>query len=521
MAILDALTYIIQADSSKLDKEIANSEKRASDLEKGLKDVERQSIKSGMTLNDLSKAAIGYFGAFLSITKALSATASRAEFIDDISNVADSLGVAVENVDAFGQSLVGMGGDAQNARGSLSNLASAIGAATAKADSEKGKLFANLGISLRDTSGAAKDAMQVMYELAGAVEGMDRNQAIFSIKQLGISDQKTIEMILRGRQELERMMRVQRESGVITRDSAEQARRYTEAMSRLRQGLGRTGDSFLDSLIPVLTRVVEWFTTVVEWSNKHEHVIKGAMIAIAAIAIGVLAPAMKALAVSTWEALAPWLLIGLAIAAVAALFVLAYDDLMNFLEGNESLIGFILEKYPVVADIVGFLAETFTKGYWDIRNALSGAMEWTDKTVNGMIDKFTRLWQSVKEIFGWIKDTTGGAFDFIGNAYNGIKDVLSSIGEKVGFGLSTDASINYSAAQDGLVVANDFINSARSSPYNAMPMGGSRNEQSIQIDNITVQSQATDAAGISRDIKSELGNQLQSLQSEFSSGAQS
>lgn len=516
MAILDALTYIIQADSSRLDKAIDKSEDGAKKVKKELTEVEKQAQKTQNAMQDLTKRALGLFGAYLTMSNALRFAINRSAEIEDISNLSDSLGVAVENVDAFGQSISSMGGDAQAARDSLSNLAQAIGEATTKSDSEKGRLFARLGISLRDTSGAAKDAIQVMYDLSGAVEGMDRNQAIFSIKQLGISDQKTIEMILRGRQELERMMRVQRESGVITRESAEQARRYNEAVSTLRQGLGRTGDSLLDSFIPTLTKVVDWFTKLVNWFNEHKHFTAGVV-----ISIGAVTAALGAMAFASWGALGPWLLIAAAIAAAAALFALAYDDVMNFLEGNESLIGFILENYPVVADIVGFLAETFTKGYWDIRNALANLFEATDKEVTAIVNAFMWLWEQVTKIFGGIKDFLSGAFDFIGNTYNGIKDVLSSIGEKVGFGLSTDASINYSATQDGLVAANDFINSARSSPYNAIPLGGSRNEQSIQIDNITVQSQATDAAGISRDIKSELGNQLQSLQSEFSTGAQS
>lgn len=514
MAILDALTYIIRADASQLDQKIDDSEKRTQDLESSLKNVEDAAKGSGMSLDMLSKAAIGYFGAFLSLTKLIGSAASRAQFINEISDTSQALGIAIEDVDAFGQSIEHMGGNAASARGALSNLSAAIGEAATNATSSKGQAFDRLGISIRDASGHARDAMQIMLDLAGAVQNMDRTQAIFNIRQLGISDQKTIETILRGRQEVERMMRTQREAGVITQEAAEHAREYNEAMIRLRQGLSRTGDSFLDSFIPILTKLVQWFTTVVEWANRHEHVLKGAMIAIAAVAIAVFAPAMKALAISTWAALAPWLLIGLAIAAAAALFVLAYDDIMNFIEGNDSFIGQILEDYPVIMEIIEDLGDFFkmvfesifsliddlVNGFDDMTKALSAAANWLEKTLTGA---FTN-----------IKNFILDALSAIMNVWDAAKGIINAVAGVVSSGIDMVFGSN---EQDTLNIANATMADINANPLNAISPGsiaGTRSEQNIQIDNITVNSQATDASGISNDIGSELQDQLRSLQAE-------
>lgn len=518
MAILDALTYIIRADASQLDQKIDDSEKRAQDLESGLKNVEKASKDSSISLDKLSKKALGYFGAYLSLTKLIGFVASREQFINEISDTSQALGIAIEDIDAFGQSVEHFGGSAEAARGSLSNLSAAIEEATTNATSSKGQAFARLGISIRDASGHARDAMQIMLDLAGAVQDMDRTQAIFNINQLGINDQKTIEMILRGRQEVERMMRSQREAGVVTQEVAERAREYNEAMIQLRQELSRTGNSFLDSFIPILTKLVRWFTTAIEWAKKHEHVLKGAMIAIAAVALSIFAPSMEALAVSTWAALSPWILIGLAVAAAAALFVLAYDDIMNFIEGNDSFIGQILEDYPVIMEIIEDLGDFFkmvfesifalidglVTGFDDMTKALSAAAYWLEKTLTGA---FTN-----------IKNFILDALSAIMSVWDAAKGIINAVAGVVSGGIDMVFGSN---DQGTLNIANAAMADINANPLNAISPGsiaGSRSEQNIQIDTITVNSQATDAAGISTDIGSELQDQLRSLQAESYSG---
>jgi hypothetical protein len=67
--------------------------------------------------------------------------------------------------------------------------------------------------------------------------------------------------------------------------------------------------------------------------------------------------------------------------------------------------------------------------------------------------------------------------------------------------------------------------SAGASPYNATTSGSisnsvatSRRETNVQVGEVIVQTQATDADGISRDIGGSLNSQLESLDDEFSTG---
>ncbi len=115
---------------------------------------------------------------------------NHVQTVEQIRNTSEALGVAIEDVDAFGKAIERMGGDAQGARDSLTDMAESIGEALQDVESGRAKTFKALGISLKDVDGQAKNAVQGMVELAGAVVGLGREQAVFQIKELGITDER-------------------------------------------------------------------------------------------------------------------------------------------------------------------------------------------------------------------------------------------------------------------------------------------------------------------------------------------
>ena len=45
---------------------------------------------------------------------------------------------------------------------------------------------------------------------------------------------------------------------MVTKEAAENARKITEATGALKNSMSNAGNSFLDSMIPALTKVIEW-----------------------------------------------------------------------------------------------------------------------------------------------------------------------------------------------------------------------------------------------------------------------
>lgn len=548
--LLDALKYIIEADNRKLDQEIQGSEKKVDDLGKSMTAAEKRAEEMQKRMTDGFKRLGGAILATVAVSKVLGGISELAQTAEAVRNTSNAIGVAVEDVDAFGKSIELVGGDAQGARDSLTDMAESIGEAMADVDSGRAKTFKALGINLKDVTGQTKNAVDVMSELAGAVEGMSREQAVFRIKELGITDNRTVELLLKGRQELDRMMRVQKEQGVITKETTERAQKYTEAMARFRQGNQNAMQSVAAIMLPILTKMLNGLSAVFQWMNQHGDFIKGFFIALGAILAVTYGPAVITAAIATWALIAPFVAVGVAIAAVAAGFALLYDDIVNFMEGNDSLIGQISEKYPAIGkiaeamyNVVSGVFKLLTGDFEGAKEALSaaadairsvfGAMgdyivnvldslfEWfgmgpsvATKMAQGMLSVFDGMASAIKGVFQGLIQFISQAWEWIAGIYNKSVGMVSSVGswlgDKLGFGGDNGAGAALSAA------AAHPLNST--TPQAIANTTANRNETNVAVGQITVQTQATDAAGISSDIGSELSGQLKNLQTESASG---
>lgn len=486
MALLDTFFTVFDSDTTQLDAGMKQSRKGVEDLIDKLKGADKQAGSTGEAFSGFAARALGALTAAVSVAGVINGTVAKAQEITQIAQTADALGVAVEDLDAFGRAAAQAGGDAQGARDSITDMAESIGEALADAESGKAKGFAALGVDLRNIDGSAKDAITGILELSDAVQGLSRGEAVFRIKELGITDNRTVEMVLKGRKELERLLAVQKQQGVVTKQTAEEARRFTEALNRLRGEVDSAGTGFMSSIIPALTVVVEWLTRVVEWAGEHSDVIVGFFAAIAAVVTAIYLPAMISAAAATLAATWPILAIAAAVVAVAAAFALAYDDIMNFIAGNDSFIGQVFEKYPLVKDIV-----------------------------YGIIDAFKFMGEVVAGVWNTLVTGFQQVLDFI---LRGVSQITSGIGKVAGF-------FGLGGAPEGLAEGQRTISQANASPLNSTTsnaisnsVASSKRENNLNIEQLTVQTQATDAQGVAAGVGGELNNQLAQLDTEFATG---
>lgn len=585
MGLLDELLIRIVSDSSGVDRGIDESRKKADKLTDSLFDTEKAAQKTSSTLTGFAAKALGALTAALSVGSLISGAIERAGEIKQLTQTADSLGVAVDSLDAFGKAAEQAGGDAQGARDSLTDMAEKIGEAFSDTESGAAKAFKALGISVKDADGKAKDSISGFLDLAQAVEGLDKSTAVFKIKELGITDNKSVEMILKGRKELERMLAVQKEQGVVTKEVAERAAKLTDTMAALKGSFSSAGNGVLDSLIPALTKVFEWLKIVVDWAGTHKDLIVGFFIAIGAVVAAVYLPAMIAAAAATIAATWPFIAIGAAIAVAAAAFALIYDDIMNFIDGNESFIGQIFEKYPMVQaivmqiiDIFKFMFDTLVTGAKQIGEFVSAgflqvvagikfAIDYLAEaygSISGFVDASVKAFQSMGEgiaaVFRFIVDTVKSSLAFVTAGIDKIKGVVSKVAGVVGIKVGDDETPanenqparpsgsgqaasdvpmidapsyvgdvpipdNADIARQAMPLANQTLAAASATPMNAISSSAITNtttknsETSVQTGDIIVQTQATDAQGISQDIGGSLKGELKGMTAEFATGA--
>lgn len=475
MALLDTFRILFEADTSKMNQGLNKAEQSTDDLVKSMKEADKQAGKSTESFRSLAGKLVGWFAGAVAASQAVTGAIGRAEQIMAISRTADALGLATEEVDAFGRAAESMGGDAQGARDSLTDMAESMGEAMADVESGRAKTFAALGISLTDANGKAKTASQGMLDLASAVEGLPRGEAVFRIKELGITDNRTVEMILKGRSALEDMLRTQKENSKVTKEAVENAKQFQDAMNATKMVVSGAADGFYQAILPALTAFVTWVGKAASWATENKDVVIGFFIGIAGIITAMYLPAMISAAVATIAATWPLILMGAAIAGLAALFALAYDDVMNFIDGNDSLIGRVIPAAIAAFKALG----DFVMGIW---NGITAAWDaFVGKVMSG-VDKVRNAGKAVAGFFGFGDDGGGVA-----------------------------------AGADAVATAAGAPTNATSSAAISNSVGG-KSETNVSIGEVKVQTQATDAQGISKDIGGSLNGQLKSLQTSAATG---
>lgn len=597
--ILDTFTILFQADAKALDDGLEKSDKASDDLmaslkkadkaaaelgaelagakkpdldvdASGLKQAEHATGRLNNELKDTDKLAQTASGSLTTAIKSvaalalgfLAAGAAKSSFTEtvnelvNIGRISETLGLAAEDVDAFSRSMVAMGGDSQGARDSLIDMAESIGEAVQDVESGRAKVYATLGITLKDVNGQAITATEGMLRLADAVSGMSKEEAIFRIKELGVTDNKTVELILKGRKEMERMLAVQKEQSGVTKESIENARKYQEAMFRLNNAQDSVTTQIANKLLPIFTKMIDAIAVGVEWMSQNKQTVMAFFGAIAGIVLAMYLPAMLAAAAATLAATWPLIAMGALITGLAAAFALLYDDIQNFLAGNDSLIGQISEKFPIVGEIVRGVADgindawqtvkQFVMELWDVLAPLGAAFGDIFGAIGGTIMSLLDLIGSaVSKIMQLIGVDMTGSFDLAGAVIKGVMDgivgtiriavgiitgllsgaskLISGVGSIAGkvssfFGGGEQTAQNMATGNQALAMANASPLNAATSNSISNSVASTNRETNVQVGEVIVQTQATDAEGISRDVGNTLQTQLAQVDAEFSTG---
>lgn len=478
--ILETFYAVMRADTEPLDKSLKQSEKTTDDFVKSLKDAEKQSKETGKQMSLVAKGALAWLGTLVSVGATVRSTLARLDDANLLGKTSKNIDSSVESVDAFRKSVVDMGGTAEGAISSLTNVFKAMGRAVIDVQGSQARAFQMMGVDLRNADGSAKGATQGILEIAEALEGVETARARVMLSDIGIGDEKTIQLILKGRKAVEEMSRAHIEQGVVTQEMADKAARLDSAMNGLRSTFDRIKMSFDFMLLPAIEKSVEWLQKLIDWVSKNQRTVTVFFAAVAAAVLYAYVPAMVAAAAATLAATWPILAIGAAVAAAAAAFALIYDDISAFVAGNDSFIGQIFEKYPMV-----------------------------EKIVMGLVDAFKFMFEVISDVARLFKDFIKMAwakqFELVGKAFDKVKGWFGS-------------------GDTDVAIAKEMLLEASSSPMNSVTSNSisnrasTTNEANLSVGEITIVTQSTDAAGIAADTRTELDKQLESMSYEFASG---
>ena len=465
--ILDTFYILFKGDTDDLKKGSKDAKKITDDLQSSIEKTGKSTVQLGSSFSDviakLSNAAIG----FLSISSILSNAQQSIFYADAIGRFSSVVGLSTETVSAWGNAVKGAGGTAQAFQGAVAGLNNQLLDLALTGSSASVKMLNQLGIGVIDASGKLKTGFQLLRDIGTRLQSLPEQQAFAVGQRLGL-DPALVAVLRSGSKEIETIIARQQKLGVVTKEQALLVRNLRRGWSDLTVAWRQTGLQTVERFGGVLQTLLKVVSDLAINMRGNESLMTGFFIAISAAAALALKPVV-ALA-------APFI----AVAAAILAFAFAYDDMQTYLAGGDSIIGRAIEKWPLLGDAINYVADA-------LRSFTEAVPDWSDKA---------------KKIIAWqLRFLSGSAVS------EGLQHLLKGFPPQ-----TSDANALLTEAENNVLSAI---------PSGAMmrknPIANSRTIN-VKIDNVEVNTQATDAETIAADIADELRRQTENAIDNYDDG---
>lgn len=393
--------------------------------------VEKKADKMGNSFVSMSNKVLKALAPVAGLTALLNRSLAFASLGEEMSFLAQNTGLAVEKFQALAIAAENYGGTAEGIAGSMQGLnANLNNMRLGKGGGGVEDAAITYGINLYGANGLAT-ADELLMNVAKRFESLNQTQQIDLGQRLGL-DEGTIRLLQTGVANVQAELERGRKYSLFSAEDVENSRKFERTMRDIKLGLAQIFGVVARSLLPAFTWVGDKVSRFIDLINGNASFIKGFFLALSAI--------LTVLAIKSGLAFLPFIGAIALITAVSAAIGLLIDDIVNFWQGNESLLGTFIEA---------------------VKNV------------------FTALWNFLKEGFNsvleWLKGTKVGKL----------------------FGLSEEKE---NPEQANMVEAKRKLELTQT-PWASVPQGSvstsyANTNQSVRVDNVTINTRATDARGI-------------------------
>ena len=453
MTVIDTLTLALGVDTKGIAAGLADAQRQ---IDAGAKAL-AQSLLSPF------KAALGGIAAGLSLGAITSQYLREADAIGKLSK---SIDADVEELQAWGSAAAQAGGSAEAFNGTVQGLTRNLQQASKNAKGPAAQALQELGIKATDASGKARDAFEVLRDMAGAMEGMDKQKSMGIAQQMGI-DRGTIMLLQSGRAAVDDLINRQKELGGYTQEDTEIAAKANEAIKELQKSLKSAAAEIMRHIVPAITWVTDHLKAFVQDFRKHKSFYLAAIGGIAALLSTKLIPQLlKTLGIAKLLSL-PFIVLGGIITGLALIF----DDLWVYMHGGKSA----LEKYWKTLGSGPELLEKFEKGWGRVKKAAEGVLTSIKNAAKSVLKWFGENIDSFLLMFEGLTDIIEGLFNFdfeqigrgLGKAFTSAWRIIESVFKSIFTGM--DKMSVWDAIEKGAKKAWDAVSKLAKGFFNALP----------------------------------------------------
>lgn len=340
---------------------------------------------------------------------------------DATGKFAKSIGEDVESVYKLQEVVKRAGGTIEGFRSSISSLSGKMTEARIKGG-DSAILFQRMGVAVSDTTGRLRSGTDVMLDLNKQFQNFSKTEQIGFGKQLGL-DSGTIKMLQMAPKELDNLLIRQNKLGALTQDQADKSARLNDLFKDFNQAIQIMSLHILTALSPALELITNFFIEIISFVKSNKVFVISFFSALASVILYNVVPAMFLMAKATIIAFAPFYGIGIIIAGAVAFIALLIDDIIHFMNGNDSLIGHILKNLETwYKAFLGFFVKIKTNiinVFNEIKNNIKGFVQ---PIIDGLIGAFNGLKTQLANIIKPIQEALmplTKIFDSVGGFFGG------------------------------------------------------------------------------------------------------
>lgn len=463
--IIDSLLIAVKMDNTDLDKGLKQAESKVS------------SFANRIKLGALAKK----LGAFTSVGFVMSQVKNLTAVADDLGKIADRIGADVPKLQSWATASKIAGGSVQAFYGTAERLGSELQRIAVTGKSRLLPFFESMGVATLDATGKARDVFDVLTDVAGAVEGMDRQTSAGILKRLQL-DEGTIGLLQMGKKGMQDLIRYERELGVFQKEDTVIAANYNDAMDRLTRTMNISFLPVMRLFAPVLTEAAKAMTSAFAFIQKHSLAFEIALAGIALVIGALVLPSLWSLFVAIMTNPITWI-----IAAIVGL-ILILEDLYVYAKGGKSQFEDLWKTLGTGEEVMAAI-----QGAWDfLKAAAQIAWEILKYILKDLGIRVLELLRFIamlgvgamnvfKAIGGFINDYFITPLE---NAWNTLKKIIDNL-----------------PSLDGV---KDFLGGRYEqffTPITPQLAGaGAGGNKTLEIGKIDIHTQATNADGIAADI---------------------
>lgn len=256
-------------------KNFTDGQRKALDeYKKNRKRIEDENKKTGESFDVLSRRALGFLAVMVGASSIEQFVSQQVIANAVTARLAKTLDTSVGVLSAWQNIAVLTGGTAAGMASSIQGLVQQFQAFSLTGESSVVPYFRALRVNIADVkTGKMRDISDIMLDLADRFQNMDPARAAFFGHALGFDD-ATINVLIQGRAAVQALLDKQKQLGVVTDADAASALALQKAWGEASQSATTLGRNILTGLTPALLSLLKFSQTVTS-GQLPEHVDRG------------------------------------------------------------------------------------------------------------------------------------------------------------------------------------------------------------------------------------------------------